>query len=398
MPEYLRPPLTTDPDALAQDAYAVLEASIPGYVANPANLDAVIIEAVAQAAATQNDIASATTTAIFRSFGGLLGVFPLDAIPATGTATITVVDTAGYTVPAAFPVTVGLRDANGDLQAFDLQADVTIAPGGSTGAGTFVAETAGVDMNGLSGTAVLITAPGFVTGVTFTAATAQGEDAEDDGVYLNRLTQTLALMTPRAIIADDFAVLSRSIAGVYRAAAVDGLKPGPPYDGAAEATSQPATITVAVVDAAGQPVGSTIRGQVDALLQSLREQSFNVFVVDPQYTEIDVTTTVQAWPGYDTATVRAAIVSALEAYLSPIAWGTDVSGDPTTWVNDPTLRVGELFSVVASVSGVRYVSSLTFGLHGGSLAATDVTLGAGSAIPALPTTAGADLTVTVTPG
>jgi uncharacterized phage protein gp47/JayE len=390
---YIVPPIETNPDDLAQDAFDYLEANLPGWRASPGNLDALIVEAFAQAAAEQGDVASAVMTGVFRYFGPLVGVTPIDAVPAMATATFTAVDAAGYTVDAGS--VVGLRDADGNLQGFELVADVVIAAGATTGSGTVDAQDPGAAANGLSGVAELVSVPPFVTACTVGAASG-GTDAEDDDVYLDRLAATLQLLAPRPILPNDFAVLARSVAGVYRAAAVDGLKPGPPWDATAEATGQDRTITVAPVDVSGASVGSAIRGNVDTFLQGLREQNFQVFVVDPNYTTIDITATVQAWPGQDVSVVQSAVIAALTDYLDPSKFGAGQGNDTTQWLNDPVIRQGELFEVLNSVDGVRYVSALTFRASGGTMGTADVTLGPGSALPALPH-AGV-LTVTVTPG
>jgi hypothetical protein len=170
-------------------------------------------------------------------------------------------------------------------------------------------------------------------------------------------------------------VLARGIPGVFRSTAVDGLKPGPPWTATAEATGQAKTVTVAITDSAGNAVSAPIRTAVDTYLQSLREQNFAVYVVDPNYATIAVTTTVQAWPGFDTAQVTAGRPRRPSAtYLSPATWGTGPGGDPKTWFTDPTIRLGELYQYINAVAGVRYVTALTFGTSGGALGTADVNI------------------------
>jgi hypothetical protein len=332
----------------------------------------------------------------FRYIGSLFNLPPIDATPSTGTATFTVQDTAGYTIPANTTV-IGLTDSTGSAQGFALQADLVIAPGSSTGSGVVQAQQAGTIANGLSGAAQLIQVPSFVTAATMTT-TANAVDAELTSTYLDRLAETFTIITPRPILAKDFSILVRSVAGIYRATGVDNLKPGPPYDTAAEATGQEKNITVAVADINGQPVGSTIRATAKTFLQSYLTQNSVVWVVDPQYTTIDVTATgIFAWPGWDPAAVQASVVAALQAALSPATFGTDPSGSAARWANDPWVRADLIANVIRSVPGVRYMSPQpTFSVHGGGLATTDVQLGASSAIPALPVAGTITITVTAT--
>jgi uncharacterized phage protein gp47/JayE len=394
-------PIDTDPPAIAQRATDYLAAVIPGYLAAPGNLDTLIIEAMAEEVAETAEVASAVTQAVFRNFGPLVGVPPTDSAPAFATPTYTVQDTAGYTIPAGS--SAGLRTADDTLIGFTLDADLVIPAGSTTGSGAATADTEGADGNGLSGIAEPVSLPSYVVSVNFATPTSGGADAEDDDLYLDRLSETLTLLAPRPILPQDFAVLARGITGVFRATAIDGLKPGPPWTGTAEATGQAKTITVAVTDSAGNAVSGTVRSAVDTYLQSLREQNFAVYVVDPNYATIAVTTTVQAWPGYDTVQVAADVQQAIRDYLSPATWGTGPTGDPKTWFTDPTIRLGELYQYINGVAGVRYVTALTFGTSGGAMGTADVNIAGASAIPALPragtgTVAGTGINVTVTPG
>src|SRR4051812_13572263 len=97
---YIVSPIATDPPAIAEAAFRYLESVITGYVAAPGNLDTLIVEALAEEVAEATEVASAATQAVFRSFGPLVGVPPVDSAPAGGNPTFTVQDNAGYTIPA----------------------------------------------------------------------------------------------------------------------------------------------------------------------------------------------------------------------------------------------------------------------------------------------------------
>ncbi len=359
---YIAGPVTTDPSVLKQRAVAFMQAYMPpGWALQPGSMVDLMISAWSMVAAEQADVANTLLDSAFRYFGGLVGVNPIDASSATSVATFTVQDTAGYVIPAG--TAVGVNDPTGVLQGFDLLAPVTVPLGSSTATGTVQAETAGVAANNLSGAAQLVQAPAFVTGVSL-ALSSQGVDAELDSDYLSRLAETLTLLTPDPVLPYDFAVLARSIPGVYRATSVDLLKPGPPYDVAAEATGQSKNVTVAVADINGNTVGTTVRGNVQAFLQAEREQNFKVWVVDPQYTSIDVAGTVYAWPSWDPVDVRTRVMAALTSILSPGVWATDPSGNTARWQNSPIIHLSDLYNAITSLPGVRYVEPLTFGIRG----------------------------------
>lgn len=104
---YIAPPLETDPDTLAQDAFDNVATFFPGWEPAEANLDTIIIETVSEMAAEIRDLASQVPTAIFRFFGAtVLGVPPIDAAPAYVTSTWHAINSLGYTVDAGTQVTV----------------------------------------------------------------------------------------------------------------------------------------------------------------------------------------------------------------------------------------------------------------------------------------------------
>src|SRR5690606_4047142 len=203
---------------------------------------------------------------------------------------------------------------------------------------------------------------------------------EDDDAYLARLSRELELMSPRPILPDDFAVLAARVAGVARATAIDGYNPDD------DTSDNERMVAVAAIDADGQAVPSGVKAQVEALLQSMREVSFVVHVIDPTYTEIDVAFTAKAFPGYAPADVQARAEQAVADYLSPAHWGLPPTGDDTAhggWWSQPVVRYLEVAAVLDRVEGLDYVSALT--VDGGT---SDVTLTGAIPLPKPGTIAG----------
>lgn len=400
--------LETDPAALAEDAFEYLENTIPGWTAAPANLDTLLVEAISEEAALSADVASEATDAVFRAYGPIAGIPALEAIGASLTATFTFIGAApgpdGYTLPVN--TTIGLLDADYELRAFTTVAPVVAAAGATSVAATMYALEEGTSSNGLSGTAELVTVPTFVASVAVAVASSGGADAEEDDVFLSRLAETLTLSSPRPILPNDFAVLARTIPGVYRAVAVDLLKPSStsgaiPTPAGAESTGNARTITVAVADVAGADPGLSVRTAVSTFLTSEREINYLVYVVAALYRAVAVTVTVKAWPGTDSATVAAETEAAIRSFLNPAVYAGGPNNDPREWSNEPLLKLGMLYDAIGDVPSVRYVSALTFGPSGGSMGTADVDLAQTSLRPALPTTvagnvAGTGINVTVT--
>lgn len=387
MTDYIAPAdvITARPSALADLAKQYLENVWPGWSGEATTLDVRMLDAFAEVASEQAEVAIAITTAVYRRLGPLVGVPALEASPATASALFTVSDTAGHTIEEG--TVIGLRDTNGVLRGFELIADLVIAPASSSGSGTVQALELGIASNGLLGAAELVEVPSFVTAASVAVASSGGVDAEDDDTYLTRLTETLRLLSPRPILANDFAVLARSVPGVYRAAAIDGYNPN------TGTFNNERTVAVAAVDAAGAAVSAGVEAEIDALLQAEREVNFLVFVADPTYTILDVSVTVKAEPGVDTVDLDSRVTAAIVGYLSPATWGMPESG--LGWSNQTTVYEYELAAVINNVEGVDRIEpgTLQLAVHGSPLSAQDVAL---TGAFALPTTVGGTINVTAT--
>jgi hypothetical protein len=384
MPDYIDFPIVTDPDALAQLAFDELQIAIPGWAPNAGNLDSILIEKIALIVSVLATLASAVPTTIFRFFGGLVGINPIDATFASVDSTWTMRDNLGYTIPAGTVVLIRADDDS--LVPFITTADTVVAPGSTTtgaGAVTLTAVNAGAAGSGLGGPGVDMTSGDvqlgdildYVTNVSLTALTTGGVDEEDDQTYLNRLRTELQLLTPRPILPSDYAALAENIEGIDRALALDGYNPGD------STTGNPRMVTLAVVDSSGGVVSSGIKTALIAALEAQREVNFIVNVIDPTYTSIDVTFTVEMLPGYDSTDVHDRTVAAVTDYLSPANWGLPNSGDRRTWIQSTTVFYADLTALLKNVQGVQAVTSVTLGLHGGSLSSADYALTGAAPMP-----------------
>lgn len=240
---YINVPIETDPDALAQDAFDYLEAKTGGlWEPHDGQLDTWVIEANARMASTVRDIASDVPRTIFRYFGSLVNIPPIEATAATALLDVTAVDAAGYMIPAY--TNFGIDDGFGNLKIFETSDDLFIPAGATIYTALPVsAVDEGVDSSGIGttgGPVVLLDDLAWVQDVTLESPTTGGVDEEDDDDYLNRLTQNLRLLAPRPILAADFALLAKNIVGVYRALALDGFDPA-----TSSSTTKTAAVTVA---------------------------------------------------------------------------------------------------------------------------------------------------------
>lgn len=387
MPEYVVAAIETDPAALAEDSFEHIAARVPGWEPNPASPETIVLEETAAMAAEVRDVASEVTEDVFRYFGATLaGVPPTVAQSATVTSTWTAPDAAGYTIGEGW--LVGVRRSGDELVAFRVQSAVVIPPGQTStaaGAVTLVSVEESAAANGLGGAGVLAELIESVPQkwvIALTGSTANGADDEDDLSYRNRLSSELALQSPRPILPADFAVLAKRVAEVDRSVAIDLYKPADqPLPGSPAETNRPRSVTVAVVKADGEPVSAGGKTAVRNLLQAMRETTFEVWVIDPSYTTVDVTFAAVAFPGWDTADVQARAIAALQAFLSPKDWGTLPYSDERVWLRETVVRYLEVAEALNRVEGLRYLSSLVIGPSGGPLAASDVALAGVAPLP-----------------
>lgn len=133
--------------------------------------------------------------------------------------------------------------------------------------------------------------------------------------------------------------------------------------GAAPSSNNERTITVAIAATDGTALGNPVKTEVDDYLTALREINFIVHVIDPTYTTVNVTASVKMMTGQDAAIVEAACEAALEEYLSPASWD---------WAG--TVYVNELIQLLANVTGVDRVVTIT-------VPSGDLALGGIAALP-----------------
>jgi len=227
VPSYLSPPIETDPDLLAQECFDFLQTEYPGWIPSEGNFEVWLIEGLARMIAELRDVTSLVPTAIFKYFGKtLMGIIPVEATPATGYTTWTVMDAQGYTIPSGTQLQI--NDPGGNPIAFVTNGDVSIPPGSTatqTGEVLITAVFEGADGSGLTGDADLLDVLPFVLNAHVEGQTTGGQDAQSDDEYLDHLVEQLQLMAPRPILPPDFAAMAKNIPGVFRCYAFDGLVP-----------------------------------------------------------------------------------------------------------------------------------------------------------------------------
>jgi hypothetical protein len=151
-------------------------------------------------------------------------------VAATVTATVTAIDSLGYTLEAG--TVFGLRATGDTLYTFAVDDDVVIGPTETVSAAfTMTAQEPGEGPNDLGGVAVELVGPldrvlPWISSAATQTTVTGGSDAETVSEYLDRLSVELRLSAPRPIVSDDFAEFAKRNPAVFRAIAIDNYVPG----------------------------------------------------------------------------------------------------------------------------------------------------------------------------
>jgi predicted phage baseplate assembly protein len=161
----------------------------------------------------------------------------------------------------------------------------------------------------------------------------------------------------RAVTADDFEYLARHAANVKRAKALPGFHPDFPRQ------SLPGIVSVVVVPDSESPNPMPSDGTLRAVCQYLGERRLlttEVFVLKPEYQNVEVHAEVVVADTADSAGVHDAIVNTLIEYFHPLKGGDDKMG----WPFGGVIYYSRVYQRVFSVDGVSSVTHLTISIDG----------------------------------
>lgn len=302
----------------------------------------------------------------------LAGVARVDPAAATAESTWTMVDNAGYTIPAGTVVTYPVSGS--ERIPFVLADSLTIDPGDTTATGIEIrAVQEGTVANGLL--AASLDGPGLahVQSVVTTTTTSGGAAGDTDLEYLSRVSARMRLSSDAAITEADFSTFAvqLSVAGRARGRAN--------YDAENDLEGQPDHFTIYVTDDDGEPLSSDDKDTLADFFDTIRMVDTVVHIADAAYVPITIAYTALAADDADPAVVEAAADAAIAAHLSAAADGWRDSGTDSRWTNDTVVRYFDLVGVLQDVTDLYRLDSLT--LNGGVV---DVDLTAGGDWAPLP--------------
>lgn len=379
---YLSIPLQVNPEALAEEMFAKMEAEFPGWTPKAGNLETILIRSIAYVLVQPlAQLAADVADEIFYRYGEqIVKVLPHEATRAGGKVKITFQDTAGYSLPSGYVINV--PKTGSEAIPFRTTAPATAAPGSSSVSEVPIeAVEPGTDGNKLAAGTLAEPVEGliYVTKVEITTETSGGAEAEEPGEYLSRLVETMQTLAPRPILARDVAILARGVSGVYRAAVIDN------YNAETKTGSLEKTTSVGVMSAEGKDPGTTIKNAVKAELAAKREANYVFIVVGPKEEGISVKATVVEAAGYSHAEAVAQTEAAIKALLLPSRWGTGPTQEATIWENTTVFRFQDAVTAVNNCQAVDHYSLLEIKKGAGAYGVADITFTEPFPVPKLET-------------
>lgn len=359
MPDYVNPGIEKDSEEIQDAMYDYIATTFPEFQARSTRLVDILSEAFASEISTLTQLATDVPPAIFRYYGSLFKIFPLEAQPAVGSTTWTLTDAVGHVIEAGTPLRLPI--GGGDYIAFETVDDVIVPPTQSATVAGEVQIRALVDGevgNNLAGPIDPLERLDFVDSIVMVGITAEGTDAEDDDTYLDRLSNRLELLADRPVVPRDFEIFVTYVANIDRALAIDLYNP------ADDTFDNERMVTLFMLDADGAEASAPDRAAALVLAEAAREVNFVVNEGHPTYFDISVGVTVRAHLGFDPVDLDQRVQEALAEYLHPRMWGQPPGGEQRRWINTPLIRLYEVAEVINRVEGVDYIEPDTLLING----------------------------------
>jgi hypothetical protein len=369
--------ITVDAAAIEQSFYDQMAEAFPGWVPSKGNIEVYIVKWASRLIADLAQLSQDVAAQIFIYFGQeLLGLVARQGLPAQALTTWTMVDDAGYTIPAGTQVVIPASGS--DFVGFTVTQEVSVAPGETeteTGEVALTATVLGEQGNGLEGVPNVSDALSFVASIELEATTNGGVDAETGPEYLDRLTLMLKTLSFTPILAEDVAILVRTLPDVARVRVLDN------YDPDTDTFGHEKMIAFAAIDAVGQDIDGATKTAAEEMLTALREQNYIFNAIDPERTAVKVTMTFVAYPNFDPAAVKTNAEAEIAGYLSSANWAKGPALDAATWEDENVVRRNELIALADRVPGVRFVATMQLAKQADALGAVDVTLDGVAPLP-----------------
>lgn len=340
----LRPFDLSDQD-IVSTSIAATQLNIPGWIPREGNTEVVIFEgtalAISEAITAVNRVPGAVVQAILL----LAGVDRDFGAAPIASATFTVGDILGHTIPGGTRLYLPLDD--GSTVVFLVEPPgLDIPPGSSTGTVSIIGDIFTASANGIaSGTALLMADPvPFVENVELASAIADGRDRESDNEWRDRGVARLSRLSDALVLVRHFEAAALERPEVERALAIDLYDPGE----AGDPGDHPGHITVAVLGENGATLSTEAKDEIEQDLEASAVAVLDVHVVDVAIDTVPFAIQVSLKSGFTSGSVISAVQDAVAAYV-----------DPLTWQWGSVIRLNEMIALADRVDGVNYVGTVT---------------------------------------
>jgi uncharacterized phage protein gp47/JayE len=332
-------------------ALATLQSRMTDYIPAETNIEVMLIEAMAIEISEGIFTINRLPQVMMESLLSLYGVSRDPGKRATVTVQFTMLDNAGYVVPAGTQMAYLVSDD--ETVMFTTDTELTIPSPSTTGPVTATASIYSSSVNGITpGTELILASPiDSVVSIEVSVTSSGGVEPETIEDWLIRGTQRLQRLSDALVLPSHYAASALEHAYVKRTSVVDNFNApsGTPGSDAGHLSL--------FVYGDGAELTAPQKEELLSILQANAVANIIIHIEDATVVTEAVNVTVVKEADADETATHDAVVSAINDYLNTATW--DWSG---------TLRRNSLIAVIASADGVAYVDTLT-------TPASDVSLG-----------------------
>ncbi|WP_102158736.1 baseplate J/gp47 family protein [Zhihengliuella halotolerans] len=298
-------------------ALARLELSIPEWEPRPGTTEMLLLESLSMMLGVEVLALQMAPAQVVEQLMGLYGVRRDPGRGAEGKALFTVTGSKPqHTIPLGTRLRYEMEETGESYDLLTTEARTIITTDGLTALIAVGAELVGTELNGLpDGTELqVVDQLPFIETVALDGDLTGGAGEEGDGSFYSRATATLSTLNSTLVLPEDFQYAARAIAGIGRARVLNLHDPSEP------GVEKPGHVSVAVANNDGQVISAELRQDVEAALGLKMLASLTLHVIDPTYTNVDVSVTVQAAAGNAPADVQAVVDAAIRDWINPATW------------------------------------------------------------------------------
>lgn len=343
---------------IVEGAIAALQFNLPGWIPREGNTEILILESIALEIAEGIVAVNRLPGAVVQAILLLAGVDRDYGAAPVASATFTLGDTNGYTIPGGTRIYLSLDD--GTTVTFLVEPPgLTVPAGEASGTVSIIGDEYTGAANGMpAGTRMVMADPlPFIESVELATDVADGRDTETDNEWRDRGVARLSRLSDALVVPRHFEAAALERAEVVRALGIDLYDPqtGP------DPGDNPGHMTVAVLGENGAPLSTEAKDLIRADLEDRAVAVLVVHVIDITVVSVAFGAQVHVADGFDSAVVIQSIKDTLTAYV-----------DPLTWVWGGVIRRNEIISLVDRVDGVDYVIDVSIGGGSGDYTLADV--------------------------